>query len=81
MGDSDANGTFARRRRATFAVGRGASLSPMNGRSTAGCQSSVTANISGDNGEGKRDLSLETIGSKSKSEKKKRRNDISERLR
>ena len=82
MGDSDANGNFALRRRATFAAGRGASLSPLNGRSAAGSQRAVTADMSGGNGEGgKRDLSLETIGSKAKSEKKKRRNDISERLR
>lgn len=80
MGESDATGALSLRRRATFTAGKGASLLPMNGRSTAACQSSVTADVSRDNGQGKRDRSLETVRSKSKSEKKKRRNDISERL-
>uniref|UniRef100_A0A4W6CMS6 O-acyltransferase n=1 Tax=Lates calcarifer TaxID=8187 RepID=A0A4W6CMS6_LATCA len=82
MGDSDAVGsTLTRRRRATLAAGRGASLQPMNGRSATVCQSSVTADISADNGlEKKRDRSLETVRSKSKTEKKKRRGDISDRL-
>uniref|UniRef100_A0A3B4TWA0 O-acyltransferase n=1 Tax=Seriola dumerili TaxID=41447 RepID=A0A3B4TWA0_SERDU len=56
MGDSDAVGAFTRRRRATFAAGRVASLQPMNGRSAAVCQSSAIADISTDNGsEKKRD--------------------------
>ncbi|GAA6227070.1 diacylglycerol O-acyltransferase 1-like [Lates japonicus] len=82
MGDSDTVGSVVtRRRRATLAAGRGASLQPMNGRSAAVCQSSVTADISANNGlEKKRDRSLETVRSKSKTEKKKRRGDISERL-
>uniref|UniRef100_A0A3B4XU11 O-acyltransferase n=1 Tax=Seriola lalandi dorsalis TaxID=1841481 RepID=A0A3B4XU11_SERLL len=56
MGDSDAVGAFTRRRRATFAAGRVASLQPMNGRSAAVCQSSATADTSTDIGsEKKRD--------------------------
>lgn len=81
MGDSDTAGAFTRRRRATLAAGRGASLQPMNGRSAAVCESSVTADINRDNGQRKRDRSLETARSKGKSDKKKRRNDLSERLR
>lgn len=80
MGDSEATGTLTRRRRATFAARRGVSLLPMNGRSAAGCHSSVTADINGDNSQGKQELSLETARSKSKSEKKKRRNDLTDRL-
>ncbi|XP_038567493.1 diacylglycerol O-acyltransferase 1b [Micropterus salmoides] len=74
MGDSDVAGALTRRRRATFAAGRGASLLPMNGRSAAVRQSSVTADISTVSGQGQRD------GSLSKSDKKKRKNDISDGL-
>ncbi|XP_045901716.1 diacylglycerol O-acyltransferase 1b [Micropterus dolomieu] len=74
MGDSDVAGALTRRRRATFAAGRGASLQPMNGRSAAVRQSSVTADISRVNGQRQRD------GSLSKSDKKKRKNDISDGL-
>lgn len=83
MGDSDAvGGALTRRRRATLAAGRAASLLPMNGRSAAVCESSVTADTNRDQGgQGRRDRSLETVRSKSKSEKKKRRNDFSDRLR
>uniref|UniRef100_A0A671U879 O-acyltransferase n=1 Tax=Sparus aurata TaxID=8175 RepID=A0A671U879_SPAAU len=81
MGESDARtGAFTRRRRATSAAGRGASLLPMNGRSAAGCESSVAADGSRGDGQGKRDRSLETVRSKSKSDKKKRRDDIGDRL-
>lgn len=80
MGDSDVAGTLTRRRRATFAAGRGASLLPVNGRSAAVCQGSVTADGSRENGHGKRDRSLETARSKTKSVKQKGRNDISDRL-
>uniref|UniRef100_A0A3B4Y229 O-acyltransferase n=1 Tax=Seriola lalandi dorsalis TaxID=1841481 RepID=A0A3B4Y229_SERLL len=81
MGDSDAVGAFTRRRRATFAAGRVASLQPMNGRSAAVCQSSATADTSTDIGsEKKREHSLERALFKSKNEKKKRRNDIGDRL-
>ncbi|KAK1895958.1 Diacylglycerol O-acyltransferase 1 [Dissostichus eleginoides] len=76
MGDSDAT----LRRRATFAAGLGASMQPMNGKSAAASQSSVTADFGRDNGLGKRDRMVETARSKSKSEKHKRRNDISERM-
>ena len=81
MGDSDAAGASTRRRRATSAAGRGASLQPMNGRSAAVCESSVTADINRDNGLKKRDHSLETVRSQTKREKKKRRNDLGEGLR
>lgn len=82
MGESDARtGAFTRRRRATYAAGRGASLLAMNGRSAAGCESSVAANGSRGAGQEKRDRSLETVRSKPKSEKKKHRNDIGDRLR
>lgn len=77
MGDSDAT----LRRRATFAAGLGGSMQPMNGKSAAASQSSVTANFGRDNGLGKRDRMVETARAKSKSEKHKRRNDISERMR
>ncbi|XP_076592313.1 diacylglycerol O-acyltransferase 1b [Chaetodon auriga] len=80
MGDSDVAGTLTRRRRATFAAGRGGSLLPVNGRSAAGCQGSVTADGSKENGHGKRDHSLETARSKTKSVKQKSRNDLSDRL-
>lgn len=83
MGDSDAvGGALTRRRRATLMAGKCTSLLPMNGRSAAAvCESSVTADGSRDNGQGKRDRSLETVRSKSKSEKKKRRSDFSDTLR
>ncbi|XP_035528866.1 diacylglycerol O-acyltransferase 1b [Morone saxatilis] len=80
MGDSDAARALTRRRRATLAAGRSASLLPMDGRSAAVCQNSVAAEFSRDGGQGKRERSLETVRSKSKSEKKKRRNEISDRL-
>ncbi|CAK6960619.1 diacylglycerol O-acyltransferase 1b [Scomber scombrus] len=81
MGESDAAGASTRRRRATLAAaGRGVSLQPVTGSSAAACQSAVTADIKGDDGQRKRDHSLETVRSKSKKEKKKPRGDISERL-
>uniref|UniRef100_A0A8D0CMB1 O-acyltransferase n=1 Tax=Sander lucioperca TaxID=283035 RepID=A0A8D0CMB1_SANLU len=78
MGDSGATGALTRRRRATLAAGKGADLLPMNGRSAAVRQSSVTTDITRDNGQAKRNRSLETVQSKSKTEKRK--NDIRERL-
>lgn len=81
MGESGATGAFTRRRRATVAAGRGASLLPVDGKSGAVCQSSVTANSSSDYGQRRRDRSLETARSKSKSDKKKRGNDLSDGLR
>ncbi|XP_034553969.1 diacylglycerol O-acyltransferase 1b [Notolabrus celidotus] len=80
MGDSDAAKACTRKRRATFAAGRSASVLPVNGKSAAEYQSSLNADISSYNGEGKPDCSLETIGSKSKREAKKRRSDIGDRL-
>ncbi|XP_068995539.1 diacylglycerol O-acyltransferase 1b [Embiotoca jacksoni] len=80
MSDWNPVGAQTRRRRATFAAGKGASLQPMNGRSAAECQSSVTADFSSaDNVHRKRDHSLETIRSGKKSDKK-RRNDMGDRL-
>ncbi|XP_027142942.1 diacylglycerol O-acyltransferase 1 [Larimichthys crocea] len=81
MGESDGNGPLTRRRRATLSAGRGASLAPMNGRSAAAFQGTDTADISSKDGgqQGKRDRSLETVRSTSKS-KKKRRSDISDTL-
>lgn len=54
----------------------------MNGRSAAAFQGTDTADISSKDGgqQGKRDRSLETVRSTSKS-KKKRRSDISDTLR
>uniref|UniRef100_A0A3Q3JNK6 O-acyltransferase n=1 Tax=Monopterus albus TaxID=43700 RepID=A0A3Q3JNK6_MONAL len=70
MGDSDVTGTSLIRRRATFAAVGGVDLRPMNGRSTAACQSSVTADFRIEGGpEKKRDRSPEKVSSKSKSEK------------
>ncbi|KAM9852707.1 diacylglycerol O-acyltransferase 1-like [Aulostomus maculatus] len=83
MGDSDAGGAFtARRRRATFAAGRGASLQPVNGRSTAAWQSSVTADVKKENGQGKLmfDQPLEKVGAKAKRERRKGSSDLSDRL-
>ncbi|KAF1387877.1 hypothetical protein PFLUV_G00084470 [Perca fluviatilis] len=80
MGDSGATGALTRRRRATLAAGKGADLLPMNGRSAAVRQSSVTTDITRDNGQEKRNRSLETVRFKSKTEKEKRKNDIRERL-
>lgn len=81
MGDSGTTGAFTRRRRATMAAGKGASLLPMDGKSGAACQNSVTADISTDSRHGKRDRSLDIARSTGKSEKKKRRNDLSDRMR
>lgn len=78
MGDSTATEAFTRRRRAP---GRGASLLPVDGKSAAVCQSLVTANISCNNGEGKRDHSLETVWKLKNEKKKKRRGDLSDKLR
>ncbi|CAJ1062162.1 diacylglycerol O-acyltransferase 1b [Xyrichtys novacula] len=80
MGDSDAIRASTRRRRANFAAGRSASVLPVNGKSAAEYQGSLTADISSYNGPGELASSLESVGPKSKSDKKKRRNDISERM-
>uniref|UniRef100_A0A8C6SVG3 O-acyltransferase n=1 Tax=Neogobius melanostomus TaxID=47308 RepID=A0A8C6SVG3_9GOBI len=48
MADLGAAGATRRRRRATFAAGRGGSLVPMNGASAAACPSAGTAGHSGD---------------------------------
>ena len=79
MGDSDAVGPpLSRRRRATFAAGRGKSVQPVNGRSAAACQSPVTVGAAGAGG-------ASMVGSggspEAKTEKTRRKNDMSERLR
>lgn len=76
-GNSDAAGAFSRRRRCTLATARSASL--LLG-SSAVCQSSLTADVSRDNGKERHDRTPETTRSASKSEKKKRRNDLNDRL-
>ncbi|KAG7474747.1 diacylglycerol O-acyltransferase 1-like [Solea senegalensis] len=80
MGDSNAvDAGWTRRRRATLAAGRGVTVRAVNGSSAAECHSSGTAGVSNSDTNAlkkTRDHSLET----SKSEKKKRRNDISDRL-
>lgn len=74
MGDSGVTEASTRRRRATLAAGRSASLLTVNDKSGAVCQSSLTA-------AGRENRSLETACFKSKkSEKKKRRDGISDRL-
>lgn len=75
MGDSVASEASARRRRAAR---RSASLMPADGEYAAACGRSVTANVSGAAGRTKDDSLLETT---SKSDKKRRRGDPSERLR
>ncbi|XP_037640377.1 diacylglycerol O-acyltransferase 1b [Sebastes umbrosus] len=71
---ADPDATSRIRRRATFADVKAASLRPVSGRSEADSQSSEPADVR------QQDRSLETSQSKAKSEKLKRRNDISERL-
>lgn len=73
MADQGAAGV-TRRRRATFAAGRGGSLLPMNGGSEAACPSSQTAELSGDTPE-HRHGSAETARAKGNSDKHRRRSD------
>lgn len=81
MGDSEAVGPFTRRRRATFAAGRGATLQPIDGRSEAACVGSETTGNGTVNGvEKKRKRSLETAQFQTKNDKRKRRNDIGDRM-
>lgn len=82
MGDANAAGltTRHRRRRATFSAVRVTSLQPMNGGSAAAEQ--MSAPTADDNGEfDKRQNGSESGQAKSKSEKRRRRNDPSDRLR
>lgn len=72
MADTDAAGVSTRRRRATFATRRGGSLMPMNGSSTAACESTGARDLSGDK---KSRGSPETARFEAKSEKDKRRKD------
>ncbi|XP_061771711.1 diacylglycerol O-acyltransferase 1-like isoform X2 [Nerophis ophidion] len=82
MGDMDTTGAFIRKKRATFAAGRGgASLRPMNGKNTAAFYRSVAAADSKAGGERREaDPLLEAARSKTKSDKKKRSNDINDRF-
>ncbi|KAM9723232.1 diacylglycerol O-acyltransferase 1-like [Menidia menidia] len=73
---SDSNATL--RRRATLAAFRGAGLRPENGSSAGPPASSGTADRTAHDGPKKRDLSLERPTKKS--EKKKRNNEVSDRL-
>uniref|UniRef100_A0A3Q1F5K1 O-acyltransferase n=1 Tax=Acanthochromis polyacanthus TaxID=80966 RepID=A0A3Q1F5K1_9TELE len=62
MGDWDPAGAAAtRRRRATLTAGRTASLQPVNGRAPTACESSVTANVCANDGQRRRDRSVETV--------------------
>uniref|UniRef100_A0A668AL87 O-acyltransferase n=1 Tax=Myripristis murdjan TaxID=586833 RepID=A0A668AL87_9TELE len=75
MDDSDAVGpVISRRRRATIAAGRGATLKPVNGRAASASRSAVSAGSSKPDGE-------ESTQGKSKNERKKRKNDPAHRLR
>ncbi|XP_015257560.1 PREDICTED: diacylglycerol O-acyltransferase 1-like [Cyprinodon variegatus] len=74
MSDLNVNGGLSRRRRATLAAGRAATLQPVNGAFAAGTAGSVTADCS--DGQRIRDGSLE----RPKSDKRKRRGDIGDRL-
>lgn len=82
MGDWDPAGAAAtRRRRATLLAGRTASLQPVNGRSPAACDSSLTADFNAGDGQRRRERSVETVRPKTRSEKKKqRRNDLGDRM-
>lgn len=73
MADTGATGVLTRRRRATFAAGRGGSLLPMNGASAAACQSTRAGDLTGDSTDNKHG-SPESTGAKGKSEKHQRRN-------
>lgn len=76
MGESDAaEAPAALRRRATLAAELGASLRPTDGTSAAALQSSLAADVSRGN------VPPETVRAKSKSDKRKRRSDVSDRLR
>uniref|UniRef100_A0A8C5EGF3 O-acyltransferase n=1 Tax=Gouania willdenowi TaxID=441366 RepID=A0A8C5EGF3_GOUWI len=81
MGDwNTAGAQITRRRRATFAAGKGARLLPLNGSSAAAAHIPVAAEYGASQGRGKREHSLEIIRRTAKIEKKKRRNDFTEQL-
>ncbi|KAM9309266.1 diacylglycerol O-acyltransferase 1-like isoform 2-T2 [Pholidichthys leucotaenia] len=80
MGDWSTAEAVSRRRRATFAAGRGASLQPPTERSAAACDDLVAANINTNNGLRKRERSLEMIRPETRTEKRKRKNDLSDRM-
>ncbi|XP_032375002.1 diacylglycerol O-acyltransferase 1b [Etheostoma spectabile] len=80
MGESGATVALTRRRRATLAAVKGADLLPVNGRSAAARQGSVSTGTTRDNDQSKQNRSLETIRFKSKTEKEKRKNDLQARL-
>ncbi|XP_056141642.1 diacylglycerol O-acyltransferase 1b [Lampris incognitus] len=70
MGDAD--GPATRRRRATFSAGRGARPQPMNGGSAAAAWAAEDAE--------KKHCEPDPVQSKTRSEKRKRRNDPADRL-
>lgn len=80
MGDYKPAEALTHRRRATLAVARAATLQPMNRRFEGDRQSLVAADISFENEHNKHDHSLEISRNKTKNDKKKRRNDISDML-
>lgn len=81
MGDYKPAEALTHRRRATLAVARAVTLQPMNRRFEGDRQSLVAADISFENEHNKHDHSLEISRNKTKNDKKKRRNDISDMLR
>ncbi|KAM4579930.1 diacylglycerol O-acyltransferase 1b isoform 2-T2 [Odontesthes bonariensis] len=78
MSDLSTTRALSRRRRATFAAGRGVSLQPVDCSSTAAPAGSVTGGISADDGLRTRDLSLERP--KKQGERKKHKSEISDSL-
>uniref|UniRef100_A0A3P9DUC0 O-acyltransferase n=1 Tax=Maylandia zebra TaxID=106582 RepID=A0A3P9DUC0_9CICH len=80
MGDYKPAEALTHRRRATLAVARAATPQPMNRRFEGDRQSLVAADISFENEHNKHDHSLEISRNKTKNDKKKRRNDISDML-
>ncbi|XP_035989269.1 diacylglycerol O-acyltransferase 1 isoform X1 [Fundulus heteroclitus] len=78
MSDLDVNGALTRRRRATLATERTAKVRPVNGASAAGTASLGTADFSLHDGLRQRERSLERPTAKS--EKKKRRSEMGDRL-
>ncbi|KAK5606943.1 Diacylglycerol O-acyltransferase 1 [Crenichthys baileyi] len=78
MSDLNTNGALTRRRRATLAAGRVATVQPVNGASAAGTANLVTADFSLHDGKRIQDRSLERPAAKS--EKKKHKSEICDRL-
>lgn len=75
----DWNPAQARKRKATSA-GRGTSVQPANGRSTSATRSPVPGGPGGEESEKKLGYLLETVRPSAKAEKRRHRNDLSERM-